>query len=213
MYIYFEQIEKPQQVACFASLQYNLNWKTPEKIKWGLDLLLTKKEVEEAFALIPLVNSRIDSIETHPTKADATRLVVIGTYPSFANLLIEGSLIRLLADKPLESHDGYPYQIRLRELLFKERKVYLHEYHDDEEWTSIRSGGHSPFTDISLNSVPKDITLAAYVEASARITGNSYGINCKKTYEKLIQDYKNRDAASKPVRKTVSRKAAERKST
>ena len=184
------------KAACFAAWKHSLNWENaPHKLKWALNLKMPVEEVEAEIKKLPLISTKKVSQEDYKN----TLIIAFeGEYPTFANLLIEGSLIRLLADTKYEENDGYPFQIFLREQLFEKKIKKLKDIPENSiHTTNIKHAGHSPFTDIDLEKLDEQFTLRDYVKTTTKVT-DLWNI-CKTTKKIMLERAKNRKPAGKPI--------------
>lgn len=184
------------KTACFAAWKHSLNWENaPHKLKWALNLKMPVEEVEAEIKKLPLISTKTVNQTTYN---NVPIIVFEGTYPTLANLLIEGSLIRLLADIKYEENDGYPFQIFLREQLFEKKIKKLKDIPGNKEHLySINCAGHSPFTYIDIDKLDEKFTLRDYVRATAYVK-DVYDV-CKNTKKIMLERAKNRKPAGKPI--------------
>lgn len=184
------------KAACFAAWKHSLNWgNAPHKLKWALNLKMPVETVKAEIKKLPLISTKKVSQEDYKN----TLIIAFeGEYPTFANLLIEGSLIRLLADTKYEESDGYPFQIFLREQLFEKKIKKLKDIPGNKEHLySINCAGHSPFTYIDIDKLDEKFTLRDYVRATAYVK-DIYDV-CKNTKKIMLEKAKNRKPAGKPI--------------
>lgn len=184
------------KAACFAAWKHSLNWENaPHKLKWALNLKMPVEEVEAEIKKLPLISTKTVNQTTYN---NVPIIVFEGTYPTFANLLIEGSLIRLLADTKYEENDGYEYQVFLRKQIFEKKIKKLKDIPGNLDYiNSINNAGHSPFTYIDIHKLDEKFTLRDYVRATAFVKG-IYDV-CKLTKKVMLERAKNRKPAGKPV--------------
>lgn len=184
------------KTACFAAWKLSLNWENaPHKLKWALNLKMPVEEVEAEIKKLPLISTKTVNQTTYN---NVPIIAFEGEYPTFANLLIEGSLIRLLANHEYEDVDGYPFQIFLREQLFEKKIKKLKDIPGNKEHLySINNAGHSPFTYIDIDKLDEKFTLRDYVRATAYVK-NIYDV-CKNTKKIMLERAKNRKPAGKPI--------------
>lgn len=133
------------------------------------------------FKHIPFINSSII--------IDPEYFTITGTYQTYANLIIESSIIRTLINKG--PHDGYPYQLALQKAFFTHKYKLLKQFHNEEFSQQIKGMGHTPFGYINLDEDKHNITLKEYIKASLKIDPINSPISyCKLTYDTAIKLYR-----------------------
>ena len=187
----FKKDLTPYKSACFSDYKL-LAWReaNPLKLYWAIRLKYTRKELTDLLSKIKFQTTELFPYTNEALYHDSLKpdtFVFGGNYPSFANLLIEGGLIRLLAENDHEEHDGYSYQHWLRDKIYFENAKLLSDLHSEQHKSNILNGGHSPFSDIDLTNAP--YTINDYIECSTQTPFN-YIYNCSKTFELLQKKYK-----------------------
>lgn len=187
----FKKNLTPYETACFSDYKM-ANWqqKKPIKLYWAIRLKYTRKELTKLLSkikfqttkLIPYTNETLYHSNFKPDT-----FVFGGNYPSFANILIEGSLIRLLSEQKQEPYDGLPYQQWLRDRIYFENATLLSDLHSEDHRSNILHGGHSPFSGIDLTEAP--YTINEYIECSTQ-TPFTFMYNCVQTFQLLQEKYK-----------------------
>lgn len=129
---------------------------------------------------LPLISSKIT--------INPKYITITGTYPTFANLIVEASILRCFIQS--DPHDGYPYQKALGNLFLNKKNKLLKHFHIPLYDQQIMGMGHSPFTGIPLENEPHNISLKEYIKASLETNSNNYLYYTETTYKNAIKLYR-----------------------
>lgn len=171
--------DKWTSIPCFIFVKGNPSLLT-KPLTWRINNQYPKFTLKN-FKHLPFINSSITINPEH--------FIINGTYKTYANLIIESSIIRTLIKTG--PHDGYPYQHALQKAFFTHKYKLLKQFHNEDFSQQIKGMGHTPFGYIDLDKDKHDITLKEYIKASLEVnpsyTPSSY---CQLTYDTAIKLYR-----------------------